>query len=193
MLLICKLLQHCDQLCIGRNSNHLARLSLWTTALFSSVCQFLQVQLSRLIIRNARTWTGWPIFVSLLYSLLRSSVDTGISVVPIYNFYADGESKNSSTFSATLTYTQNDSYYIERQCWTLIEGDSIRLWWKWASLVLGITLVDLVDANRKSTRSMVILFQSLRQHLSWDGFEPLTARYLADHRVTKTFTQTHRV
>lgn len=55
------------------------------------------------------------------------SVDAGLSVVPIYSFYADESSETSSTLSATLTYTRNESYYVKGNTDLLLNNDSIRL------------------------------------------------------------------
>lgn len=105
MLLICKLIQHCDQLTLDVTLT-MTRLSLWTTALLSSVASFSSSAFE-VDTRESQEPELDDQFRVIAIPFYDPSVDTGISVVPIYNFYADGESKNASTLSATLTYTQN--------------------------------------------------------------------------------------
>ncbi|MFV8459614.1 hypothetical protein ACNO7T_00525 [Vibrio campbellii] len=151
MLLICKLLQHCDQLTLDVTLT-MTRLSLWTTALLSSVASFSSSAFE-VDTRESQEPELDDQFRVIAIPFYDPSVDTGISVVPIYNFYADGESKNASTLSATLTYTQNDSYYIKGNAELSIQfGLAV----KWASLVPTLPWSIWLILTTKSTRSMVI-------------------------------------
>ena len=126
----------------------MTRLSLWTTALLSSVASFSSSAFE-VDTRESQEPELNDQFRVIAIPFYDPSVDTGISVVPIYNFYADGESKNASTLSATLTYTQNDSYYIKGNAELLLKGDSIRFSGEMSFSSTNITLVELVDTNHQ--------------------------------------------
>lgn len=156
MLLICKLIQHCDQLTLDVTLT-MTRLSLWTTALLSSVASFSSSAFE-VDTRESQEPELDDQFRVIAIPFYDPSVDTGISVVPIYNFYADGESKNASTLSATLTYTQNGMIAITSKArlnsyW---KGIQFGLAVKWASLVPTLPWSSWLILTTKSTRSMVI-------------------------------------
>ena len=114
------------------------------------------------------------------------SVDTGISIVPIYNFYDEGETKNASTLSATLTYTQNDSYYIKGNADLLLSSDSIRFSGEMGYSSTNITLVDLVDTNHQEYSFDGDFYFKIHNNMYLGlGLEYSTARYLADNNRDK--------
>lgn len=102
-------------------------------------------------------------------------------MVPIYNFYADGETKNASTLSATLTYTQNDSYYIKGNAELLLKSDSIRFSGEMGFSSTNITLVDLVDTNHQEYAFDGDFYFKVYDNIYLGmGLDFSTARYLAD-------------
>ena len=114
------------------------------------------------------------------------SVDTGLSIVPIYNFYAEGETQNASTLSATLTYTQNDSYYIKGNADLLLRGDSIRFSGEMGFSSTNITLVDLVDTNHQEYSFDGDFYFKVYNNIYLGlGLDYSTARYLADNAKDK--------
>lgn len=158
----------------------MTRLSLWTTALFSSVASFSSSAFE-VDTRESQEPELDDQFRVIAIPFYDPSVDTGISVVPIYNFYADGESKNASTLSATLTYTQNDSYYIKGNAELLLQGDSIRFSGEMGFSSTNITLVDLVDTNHQEyTFDGDFYFKVYDSIYLGMGLDYSTARYLAD-------------
>ncbi|WP_394247392.1 hypothetical protein [Vibrio profundi] len=65
--------------------------------------------------------------------------------MPIYSFYADENSETSSTLSATLTYTRNESYYLKGNTDLLLNNDSIRLVSEFGYSYTKFELLNTID------------------------------------------------
>ncbi|MGF1754151.1 hypothetical protein L4C33_11195 [Vibrio makurazakiensis] len=77
------------------------------------------------------------------------SVDSGLSIVPIYSFYADDNSETSSTLSATLTYTRNESYFLKGNTDILLDNDAVRVVSEFGYSYTNIELLGVIEATQK--------------------------------------------
>ncbi|WP_117232427.1 BamA/TamA family outer membrane protein [Vibrio maerlii] len=73
------------------------------------------------------------------------SVSAGVSVVPIYAFHAGENTKSASTISATLTYTENESYYFTGNTDLLLNNDKLRFVSEFGFRHTNLTLTDVLD------------------------------------------------
>ncbi len=78
------------------------------------------------------------------------SVSAGISVVPIYAFYTDNQAVSASTISATLTYTENESYYLTGNTDLLLKNDKLRFVSEFGFRHTNFDFVDTIPVTEET-------------------------------------------
>lgn len=167
----------------------MTRTSLWTSALISmtasSYCFAFEVDT-----KESKEPDVGSQFRVIAIPFYDPSVDSGISVVPIYNFYADSETTNASTLSATLTYTANDSYYLKANADLLLNGDSLRFSGEMGFSSTNITLVDFIDTNHQDYSFDGDFYFKIYDNIYLGaGLDYSSARYLGDTNKDKVLLE----
>ncbi|MBW3694571.1 hypothetical protein EK599_02635 [Vibrio sp. T187] len=114
------------------------------------------------------------------------SVDAGLSIVPIYSFYADDTSDTSSTLSATLTYTRNDSYYFKGNTDLLLNGDSIRFVSEFGYSYTNFELLNTIDTIQEDITFDGSSYFKIHDNMFLGlGLNYSSSRFNAEKRIDK--------
>lgn len=112
------------------------------------------------------------------------SVEAGLSIVPIYSFYSSSEVESPSTLSATLTYTQSDSYSIRGNTDILLDKFRLVTEFGFNHSNLDVQLIERVDrvaTEQQEFNFFGDLYYSLNDDLYLGlGINYASSRYRAD-------------